>query len=151
MLFFLSFLRLTFPRGHFPRLAECAHFHYETADFGNIQVSPKNPLYLAAVTVFSNHIVGLGSVGLVKCSANASVFKRNAVVKSISLFVGHCVFLLQASCFRFVIVSEQSIKYLLHFLNRHDFIVTAFISPIHFKAIIHLQQSVNPSYYSILV
>lgn len=35
-------LRLTFPRGHFPRLAECAHFHYETVDFGNVQVSPEN-------------------------------------------------------------------------------------------------------------
>lgn len=33
--------RLTFPRGHFPRLAECAHFHYETVDFGNVQVSSK--------------------------------------------------------------------------------------------------------------
>uniref|UniRef100_A0A3P9JC30 Uncharacterized protein n=1 Tax=Oryzias latipes TaxID=8090 RepID=A0A3P9JC30_ORYLA len=31
--------KLTFPRGHFPRLAECAHFHYETVDFGNVQVS----------------------------------------------------------------------------------------------------------------
>lgn len=35
--FFL--FRLTFPRGHFPRLAECAHFHYENVDFGNVQVS----------------------------------------------------------------------------------------------------------------
>uniref|UniRef100_A0A3B4WF42 Uncharacterized protein n=1 Tax=Seriola lalandi dorsalis TaxID=1841481 RepID=A0A3B4WF42_SERLL len=34
--------RLTFPRGHFPRLAECAHFHYETVDFGNVQVSLEN-------------------------------------------------------------------------------------------------------------
>ncbi|XP_076591509.1 rho GTPase-activating protein 32 isoform X1 [Chaetodon auriga] len=33
------FLRLTFPRGHFPRLAECAHFHYETVDFGNVQLA----------------------------------------------------------------------------------------------------------------
>uniref|UniRef100_A0A4W6G1B0 Rho GTPase activating protein 32a n=1 Tax=Lates calcarifer TaxID=8187 RepID=A0A4W6G1B0_LATCA len=31
--------KLTFPRGHFPRLAECAHFHYETVDFGNIQLA----------------------------------------------------------------------------------------------------------------
>uniref|UniRef100_A0A669C9R7 Rho GTPase activating protein 32a n=1 Tax=Oreochromis niloticus TaxID=8128 RepID=A0A669C9R7_ORENI len=38
LLFFLFlFFRLTFPRGHFPRLAECAHFHYETVDFGNVQ------------------------------------------------------------------------------------------------------------------
>uniref|UniRef100_A0A3B4A9G5 Uncharacterized protein n=1 Tax=Periophthalmus magnuspinnatus TaxID=409849 RepID=A0A3B4A9G5_9GOBI len=32
------FCRLTFPRGHFPKLAECAHFHYETVDFGTAQV-----------------------------------------------------------------------------------------------------------------
>ncbi|XP_041666413.1 rho GTPase-activating protein 32 [Cheilinus undulatus] len=31
--------KLTFPRGHFPRLAECAHFHYETADFGTVQLA----------------------------------------------------------------------------------------------------------------
>uniref|UniRef100_A0A8C7RVP2 Rho GTPase activating protein 32a n=1 Tax=Oncorhynchus mykiss TaxID=8022 RepID=A0A8C7RVP2_ONCMY len=34
-----SSLLLTFPRGHFPRLAECAHFHYETVDFGTVQLS----------------------------------------------------------------------------------------------------------------
>ncbi|KAJ7995519.1 hypothetical protein DPEC_G00245420 [Dallia pectoralis] len=31
--------KLTFPRGHFPRLAECAHFHYETVDFGTVQLT----------------------------------------------------------------------------------------------------------------
>ncbi|XP_077397683.1 uncharacterized protein arhgap32a isoform X2 [Festucalex cinctus] len=31
--------KLTFPKGHFPRLAECAHFHYETADFGNVELT----------------------------------------------------------------------------------------------------------------
>ncbi|KAM9317939.1 rho GTPase-activating protein 32 isoform 2-T2 [Pholidichthys leucotaenia] len=31
--------KLTFPKGHFPRLAECAHFHYETVDFGNVQLA----------------------------------------------------------------------------------------------------------------
>lgn len=31
--------KLTFPRGHFPRLAECAHFHYENVDFGNVQLA----------------------------------------------------------------------------------------------------------------
>ncbi|CAB1349016.1 unnamed protein product [Coregonus sp. 'balchen'] len=35
----LLYFRLTFPRGHFPRLAECAHFHYETVDFGTVQLS----------------------------------------------------------------------------------------------------------------
>ncbi|XP_034025025.1 rho GTPase-activating protein 32 isoform X2 [Thalassophryne amazonica] len=30
--------KLTFPRGHFPRLAECAHFHYENVDFGSVQL-----------------------------------------------------------------------------------------------------------------
>ncbi|XP_068614715.1 rho GTPase-activating protein 32-like [Brachionichthys hirsutus] len=31
--------KLTFPKGHFPRLAECAHFHYENVDFGNVQLT----------------------------------------------------------------------------------------------------------------
>lgn len=30
--------RLCFTKGHFPKLAECAHFHYENVDFGSIQV-----------------------------------------------------------------------------------------------------------------
>lgn len=29
--------RLSITRAHFPKLAECAHFHYETVDFGHIQ------------------------------------------------------------------------------------------------------------------
>lgn len=37
MLFCLS-SRLSAPRGPFPRLADCAHFHYENVDFGHIQV-----------------------------------------------------------------------------------------------------------------
>lgn len=40
--FLLLLFRLTFPKGHFPRLAECAHFHYETVDFGTVQVRPEN-------------------------------------------------------------------------------------------------------------
>ncbi|KAL0973246.1 hypothetical protein UPYG_G00200970 [Umbra pygmaea] len=31
--------KLTFPRGHFPRLAECAHFHYDAVDFGAVQLA----------------------------------------------------------------------------------------------------------------
>uniref|UniRef100_A0A8B9K2Q0 Rho GTPase activating protein 32a n=1 Tax=Astyanax mexicanus TaxID=7994 RepID=A0A8B9K2Q0_ASTMX len=30
---------LTLSKGHFPRLEECAHFHYENVDFGSVQVS----------------------------------------------------------------------------------------------------------------
>ncbi|XP_048224753.1 rho GTPase-activating protein 33 isoform X2 [Perognathus longimembris pacificus] len=30
--------RLSAPRGPFPRLADCAHFHYENVDFGHIQL-----------------------------------------------------------------------------------------------------------------
>uniref|UniRef100_A0A8B9RTZ7 Rho GTPase activating protein 32 n=1 Tax=Accipiter nisus TaxID=211598 RepID=A0A8B9RTZ7_9AVES len=30
--------KLSFTKGHFPKMAECAHFHYENVDFGNIQV-----------------------------------------------------------------------------------------------------------------
>lgn len=32
------FFRLSFTKGHFPKLAECAHFHYENVDFGTLQV-----------------------------------------------------------------------------------------------------------------
>ncbi|KAL2295891.1 hypothetical protein Nmel_017418 [Mimus melanotis] len=32
-----AFHRLSFTKGHFPKMAECAHFHYENVDFGNIQ------------------------------------------------------------------------------------------------------------------
>ncbi|MGH0186347.1 UNVERIFIED_CONTAM: hypothetical protein FKN15_023710 [Acipenser sinensis] len=32
-----AMVRLTFTKGHFPKLAECAHFHYENVDFGTIQ------------------------------------------------------------------------------------------------------------------
>ncbi|XP_029433226.1 rho GTPase-activating protein 33-like isoform X1 [Rhinatrema bivittatum] len=30
--------RLSITKGHFPKLAECAHFHYENVDFGSIQL-----------------------------------------------------------------------------------------------------------------
>uniref|UniRef100_A0A8D0G6F1 Rho GTPase-activating protein 32 n=1 Tax=Sphenodon punctatus TaxID=8508 RepID=A0A8D0G6F1_SPHPU len=30
--------KLSFTKGHFPKMAECAHFHYENVDFGNIQI-----------------------------------------------------------------------------------------------------------------
>lgn len=53
------FFRLTFPRGHFPRLAECAHFHYETVDFGNVQVSPGNTSAGASVLSIASSIWGL--------------------------------------------------------------------------------------------
>ncbi|XP_076836676.1 rho GTPase-activating protein 32 isoform X2 [Brachyhypopomus gauderio] len=31
--------KLSFTKGHFPKLAECAHFHYENVDFGSIQLN----------------------------------------------------------------------------------------------------------------
>ncbi|KAJ7996939.1 hypothetical protein DPEC_G00223710 [Dallia pectoralis] len=31
--------KLSFTKGHFPKLAECAHFHYENVDFGTVQLS----------------------------------------------------------------------------------------------------------------
>ncbi|XP_044137684.1 rho GTPase-activating protein 32 isoform X1 [Bufo gargarizans] len=31
--------RISFTKGHFPKLAECAHFHYENVDFGCIQLT----------------------------------------------------------------------------------------------------------------
>uniref|UniRef100_A0A8C3QJY5 Uncharacterized protein n=1 Tax=Cyanoderma ruficeps TaxID=181631 RepID=A0A8C3QJY5_9PASS len=36
-----AFHRLSFTKGHFPKMAECAHFHYENVDFGNIQMLMK--------------------------------------------------------------------------------------------------------------
>uniref|UniRef100_A0A140LIC8 Rho GTPase activating protein 33 n=2 Tax=Mus TaxID=862507 RepID=A0A140LIC8_MOUSE len=32
--------RLSAPRGPFPRLADCAHFHYENVDFGHSLAPP---------------------------------------------------------------------------------------------------------------
>ncbi|KAK3531528.1 hypothetical protein QTP70_024912, partial [Hemibagrus guttatus] len=31
--------KLSISKGHFPRLAECAHFHYENVDFGSVQLT----------------------------------------------------------------------------------------------------------------
>ncbi|XP_060702642.1 rho GTPase-activating protein 32 isoform X1 [Hemiscyllium ocellatum] len=31
--------KMAFTKGHFPKLAECAHFHYENVDFGSIQLA----------------------------------------------------------------------------------------------------------------
>ncbi|XP_018425246.1 PREDICTED: rho GTPase-activating protein 32-like [Nanorana parkeri] len=31
--------KLSFTKGHFPKMAECAHFHYENVDFGSIQLT----------------------------------------------------------------------------------------------------------------
>nr|XP_015193144.1 PREDICTED: rho GTPase-activating protein 32 isoform X2 [Lepisosteus oculatus] len=31
--------KLSFTKGHFPKLAECAHFHYENVDFGTVQLA----------------------------------------------------------------------------------------------------------------
>lgn len=57
----MFFFRLTFPRGHFPRLAECAHFHYETVDFGNVQVSSESAVRAERYCVL-NGIFGSGSL-----------------------------------------------------------------------------------------
>lgn len=95
--------RLTFPRGHFPRLAECAHFHYETVDFGNVQVSPEITVWLLQqrVTIFRNCVFGSSSADIfVNYSKNALLLKCNVVIKSVSLFVCYgqshphnCIFL----------------------------------------------------------
>ncbi|KYO30362.1 rho GTPase-activating protein 33-like [Alligator mississippiensis] len=51
--------RLSAAQSHFPKLAECAHFHYEAVDFGNIQLSleqgeeapgDEDPLFVIQVT-----------------------------------------------------------------------------------------------------
>lgn len=33
------YLRLSVAKGHFPKLTDCAHFHYDIVDFGSIEVS----------------------------------------------------------------------------------------------------------------
>lgn len=35
---YFMYFRLPFTKGHFPKMAECAHFHYENVEFGSIQV-----------------------------------------------------------------------------------------------------------------
>lgn len=47
---FWVFFRLSFTKGHFPKLAECAHFHYENVDFGSIQVRCSVCRYRSTVT-----------------------------------------------------------------------------------------------------
>ncbi|KAJ0004201.1 hypothetical protein NQD34_010415 [Periophthalmus magnuspinnatus] len=45
--------KLNFTKGHFPKLAECAHFHYENVDFGTIQVKTSSQPTSAHVPVTS--------------------------------------------------------------------------------------------------
>lgn len=42
---YFMYFRLPFTKGHFPKMAECAHFHYENVEFGSIQVYLKYFLY----------------------------------------------------------------------------------------------------------
>lgn len=44
-LIYFMYFRLPFTKGHFPKMAECAHFHYENVEFGSIQVYLKYFLY----------------------------------------------------------------------------------------------------------
>uniref|UniRef100_A0A672RRG0 Rho GTPase activating protein 32 n=2 Tax=Sinocyclocheilus grahami TaxID=75366 RepID=A0A672RRG0_SINGR len=41
--------KLSFTKGHFPKLAECAHFHYENVDFGTIQTKLQHTLALVCL------------------------------------------------------------------------------------------------------
>uniref|UniRef100_A0A8C7DX47 RHG32 protein n=2 Tax=Naja naja TaxID=35670 RepID=A0A8C7DX47_NAJNA len=56
--------KLSFTKGHFPKMAECAHFHYENVDFGNIQVRMLNRVELFRALswrcfVFSTYFLNL--------------------------------------------------------------------------------------------
>ncbi|CAB1316584.1 unnamed protein product [Coregonus sp. 'balchen'] len=55
--------KLSFTKGHFPKLAECAHFHYENVDFGTIQVIRHLAGHCGAA-MFSKNV---GPSGLVCC------------------------------------------------------------------------------------
>ncbi|GAA6105681.1 rho GTPase-activating protein 32 isoform X1 [Tachysurus ichikawai] len=44
--------KLPFTKGHFPKLAECAHFHYENVDFGSIQAAYAEILLMNSKTRF---------------------------------------------------------------------------------------------------
>lgn len=80
--------RLTFPKGHFPRLAECAHFHYETVDFGNVQVSSKNTLQ--GVMKLQNHVFGWCPVAiLVMCSRNVPLLNCAVAQQPIVVLTWH--------------------------------------------------------------
>ncbi|KAJ7414723.1 rho GTPase-activating protein 32-like [Pitangus sulphuratus] len=53
--------KLSFTKGHFPKMAECAHFHYENVDFGNIQPEATKRWFLLQSCL---HCPGPGTVGL---------------------------------------------------------------------------------------
>lgn len=60
----LMCFRLSFTKGHFPKMAECAHFHYENVDFGNIQVSLGFLLYTKQYCVWlPSNLVGEAAEG----------------------------------------------------------------------------------------
>lgn len=52
---FVFVFRLSFTKGHFPKLAECAHFHYENVDFGTIQVKPSMLLFALHHTSYTKY------------------------------------------------------------------------------------------------
>lgn len=45
--------RLSSVKGHFPKLTDCAHFHYDNVDFGSIEVSFNRPSQGSGVTGMS--------------------------------------------------------------------------------------------------
>ncbi|KAL4647478.1 rho GTPase-activating protein 32-like [Arapaima gigas] len=67
--------KLSFTKGHFPKLAECAHFHYENVDFGSVQLAlaeeqtevPRNGFEL-------QELVYLVHVG---CQGNSWIVRRS--------------------------------------------------------------------------
>ncbi|KAH0631317.1 hypothetical protein JD844_005604, partial [Phrynosoma platyrhinos] len=55
--------RLSITRGHFPKLTECAHFHYEALDFGHIQLLvPMLLQYLEKLSVIVDSNINCGPV-----------------------------------------------------------------------------------------
>ncbi|XP_062817020.1 rho GTPase-activating protein 32 isoform X1 [Anolis carolinensis] len=67
--------KLSFTKGHFPKMAECAHFHYENVDFGNIQLSlPEEQNEITRNGCESKELVYLVQVS---CQGKSWIVKRS--------------------------------------------------------------------------
>uniref|UniRef100_A0A8I3WJ36 Rho GTPase activating protein 32 n=1 Tax=Callithrix jacchus TaxID=9483 RepID=A0A8I3WJ36_CALJA len=67
--------KLPFTKGHFPKMAECAHFHYENVEFGSIQLS---------LSEEQNEVMKNG------CESKELVYLVQ-IACQVGLFPGHCV------------------------------------------------------------
>ncbi|XP_048836374.1 rho GTPase-activating protein 32 isoform X3 [Brienomyrus brachyistius] len=70
----LCFFRLSITKGHFPKLAECAHFHYDNVEFGTVQLALADEQKEMVRNGFESqellHLVHIG------CQGNSWVVRR---------------------------------------------------------------------------